>query len=200
MSWAKGVWAGLGFETGGELIFGIGQQMGIMFSIEDMVTSPKRTRWMTFQQKSATIGAGAGGSMGTNFIIGLNAATANDFEGASDATFDFSLDFGIGGLAKYVRTLPEMIEMAAIARKFDRNLMRVAEGLKKYEADAYLFKSATENVLKNHANFRDAFRGQAPIIGFPLPLGSYGLRLSVKAKAEETEVTSWGVMEVKPKR
>lgn len=191
MGWAAGMWAGIGFESGGEIVFGLNQQIGILYSMEDAFSTPRRTRWCVFQQESATIGLGLGGSMGTNLVIGYNADIPADFDGA-DVGFDFSIDLALGKLSSYFRTLPEAIELAGIARKFDRNWMTVADAMQKYEKNRFLIKSATENIAKNQSGVIGTLNGQTALINFPLPLASAGLRLSVKSKAENTTITSFG--------
>lgn len=185
----SGVWAGFGFESGGEILVGMSQQIGVLISIGDLVSSPETVRWMTFQQEAVTLGLGLGGAAGVNFCIGLNATTPLDFDGAPPAQFDFSLDLGLG-LGKYLRTAPEMIELIAIANKFDGRLMSLAKGLTAYDRNAWLIKDATEGVLKNAAGLMDAANRETSLIG--LPVGGGGLRASLKMKFETTDVTSWG--------
>ncbi|WP_458098543.1 hypothetical protein [Roseomonas sp. WA12] len=195
MSWANGIWAGFGFESGGEVIFGIGKQTGFLFSMQDFTSVPRLTRWCLFQQQSATIGLGLGGAAGVNFVVGYNAAVPSDFDGAS-VDFDFSIDLVLGGLNKYFRNLPEMVELVAMVRKFDRNVMKVADAMKKYETNPIKLKTITENLVKNHAGVREALKNQASLISFPLPVVSGGLRLSLKMKAEETTVLSFDAMDL----
>src|SRR6185437_16260903 len=104
---------------------------------------------------------GAGGS---NFVIGTNAATPQDFDGAPPGSIDFSLDMGQAGLGRYLRSAPEMIEMEAIARMFDRRLMALAEGLKKYDENAYRIKDAAEGLVKNGSALFDSAKGDVALI------------------------------------
>lgn len=190
MSWAAGIWAGLGFESGGEVIFGIGKHTGALISIDDFVASPITTRWCAFQQEFATFGLGAGGSGGFNLVVGYNAATPSDFDGAS-VGFDFSIDLVLGRLDSYFRSLPEMIELAAIAKKFDPKMLSVAKGLTKYE-NAKIIKPVVENLVKNYSGVAYALKGEPTLLSFGIPSLSGGLRLSLKCKAESTTVLSFG--------
>lgn len=189
-----GMWAGFGFESGGEIIFGLGQQKGILWSVQDAFTDPRRTRWCTFQQESASVGLGLGGSGGINFIVGYNAAVPEDFDRASGAEFDFSIDLALGKLDKYFRNLPELIELAAIGRKFDPNLIAVANSMKKYE-NSRVLKAAIENLAKNQSSVFDTLKGEVTMLSFPIPGAGGGLRLSIKMKAESTSVLSFGTMD-----
>lgn len=193
MAIETGIWAGVGFESGGEILFGLGSQAGVLLSIDDLCNNPMNVRWCSFLQESATIGAGLGGSGGFNLVVGYNAAVPSDFEGAS-VSFDFSIDLVLGKLDKYVRNLPELIEMAAMARNFDRTWMSIAAGLKKYE-NAVLLKAITENVIKNHGGIAEAVKMEPCLLSFPLPGLTGGLRLSLKYKAEETSLISFGGFE-----
>jgi hypothetical protein len=194
MSWASGIWAGFGFESGGEIIFGLNKHTGVLFSMEDLTSHPSVTRWCAFQQESATIGLGLGGSMGTNFVIGYNAAAPIDFDGAS-VDFDFSIDLALGKLDKYFRNLPEMVELMGIARRFNRTWISVSEAMKKYDQNRLLVKSVAENLVKNHAGIRETLAMSPALLSFPLPI-SGGLRLSLKMKAENTTILSFDAMDL----
>jgi hypothetical protein len=62
----------LAFESAGEIAIGISTQVGLMISIEDLLKAPTAVRWMTFEQKPATVGIGLGGSFSGNFVIGAS--------------------------------------------------------------------------------------------------------------------------------
>jgi len=90
MANTMGIWAGIGFETGGEIILVLNSQAGAMISIDDLISGPSQVRWCSFVQESKTAGLGLGGSGGFNFVIGFNAAKASDFSSAeSEVSFDF---------------------------------------------------------------------------------------------------------------
>jgi len=191
MTMLDNVWAGVGFETGGEMLIGLSQQAGTMLCVGDLIRTPNAVRWMTFQQEAVTAGLGLGGAGGFNFVIGVNATAPQDFDGAPPGSFDFSLDMAMGGLGKYLRSAPEMIELAAIANKFDGKLMSLSKALTSYEKNAYFVKDAAEGLLKNGKNLFDASQREPTMLSLPLP-GSLGLRASIKMKFETTDVTSWG--------
>jgi hypothetical protein len=203
MAWYENTWAGLGFEAASEMGIGISRHTGLMISIGDVVSGAD-VRWLLFQQNSSTLGLGLGGSVGANLVIGLNALGPMDFEyedAASDSagmpSFDFSLDMGQGGigkfagLGKYLYSAPEMVELIAISKKFDRNIMGVANALKGYEKNRYYVQSVTENILKNTGGLIDAHKRKPAIIALPLP-GSLGLRASIKMKFETTDIIPQG--------
>jgi len=201
MARTDNIWVGLGFESGGEIIVGVAQQAGIMVSYGDMLRAKDKVRYLTFQQESTTIGLGLGGAGSVNLILGLNGASPLDFDGVSELSWksiDFSLDMGMGGigkltgLAKYFYSAPELVELAAVARKFDGNLMALADALKKYDANAYLLKDAAEGVIKNTGNALDTIGGSPVMLALPLPGMGLGLRFSIKFKFETTDVQSWG--------
>lgn len=194
MDWCNGLWAGLAFESAGEIGIGVSKNTGLMISIADLEKTPRKVRWMTFQQNCATVGIGLGGALGAAFVIGTNGHVPMDFDGAC-SSFDFSLDMGEAGLGKYIRSAPELVEMAAIAHKFDRKLFAVAEGLKRYEENAYKIRDATEGLLKNGKSLLETHSGDAAIISLPLP-GSLGLRGSIKMKFETTDIISWNTFSV----
>lgn len=194
MGLAAGMWVGFGFESGGEIIFGLGKHTGVLWSVDDFLANAKLTRWCAFQQESATIGLGLGGSAGWNLVVGYNAAIPSDFEGASVGA-DFSVDLALGKLDKYFRNLPEMLELAAIARKFDPTWMSVANNMKKYE-NSKVLKPLTDHLVKNQSGVRDTLGGQTALLAFPLPGLGGGLRLSLKMKAEETTILSFDATEI----
>lgn len=131
-------WVGIGFETGGEIIAGTGYHQGALFCYGDVLKRPDVARYCTIDQQSLSLGLGLGGSGGLTFLLGLNAVDPQNFGQPVDWSLDFSLDMGIGGLAKYVRSLPEMVELAAIGANFNRNGLAIAEALIQYEKNRYL--------------------------------------------------------------
>ncbi len=185
------LWIGIGFETGGEIIVGTGFHQGAAFCYGDSLRTPTMTRYFSFEQRSVTVGLGLGGSGGATFIIGLNAAEPQTFAQPAEWSADFSLDMGIGGLAKYVRTAPEMVKLAAIGANFNRNGLALAEALTQYESNRRLVKDAADIIVKNHGAWLDTVSGSA-LICLPMPFSNFGLRFSVKAKHETTTVTPWG--------
>jgi hypothetical protein len=203
MAWYDNAWAGLGFEAASEMGIGISRHTGLMISVADLISGAS-ARWLIFQQNSSTLGLGLGGAVGANFVIGLNAIRPMDFQyedAASDSggmpSFDFSLDMGQGGigkfagLGKYFYSAPEMVELLAISKKFDGNIMQVANALKGYEKNRYYVQTAAENILKNTGGFMDAYHRKPAMVSLPLP-GSLGLRASIKMKFETTDIFPQG--------
>lgn len=186
------LWVGVGFETGGEIVVGAGQQQGALLCYGDALRTPRLTRYCTIEQQSLTLGAGLGGSGGLTFLVGLNASDPQSFGQPVDWSIDFSLDMGIGGLAKYIRTIPEAVELAAIGAKFNKTGLGIAEALTKYEKNRRLVKDVADGLIKNHGSLLDTLGSKAGIISLPMPLSNYGMRLSLKTKWEGTIVTSWG--------
>jgi hypothetical protein len=203
MAWFTNTWAGLGYEAASEMGIGISRHTGLMISVGDLMAG-NHVRWLSFQQNSSTLGLGLGGAVGLNFVIGLNAARPMDFQYEDAASgshgmpsFDFSLDMGQGGigkfagLGKYFYSIPETIELIGIAKKFDRNIMGIANALKNYEKNIYNIKAVAENILKNAGGLIDAYNKKPAMISLPLP-GSLGVRFSVKMKFETTDVFPQG--------
>jgi hypothetical protein len=187
----SGLWAGLGCESGGEVIGGISQQQGALFSYGDLLATPERVRYCAFDQRAATVGAGLGGAFGFNFLIGVNAPHPQMFAHSMEWGADLSIDLAIAGLSHYLRTLPEMFELAAITRSFSRTGLTIANWLTSYDKNRYLIKDAIEGFIKNCPGLV-ATQGGPEIISLPLPGASWGLRLSIKAKLEGVVVTSYG--------
>jgi hypothetical protein len=189
----SGLWFGLGCETGGEIVGGLSQQQGILYSYADLKKTPYEVRYCLIDQESATIGAGLGGAVAFNFLIGVNASDPQMFGHQMEWGADFSIDMGFSGLGHYLRTLPEMIELAAIAHRFNSAGLEAAELLTKYDENRKFLKDAFEGLVKNRSSLLSTANGHADIISLPLPGASWGLRLSVKAKWEGIVVNRWGV-------
>lgn len=189
-----GVWAGFSFEVGGEIVFGTQTQEGLLVSIGDCVANRRdQIRYLTYEQRAISLGAGLGGSVGSNFVVAMGVVSPQNIVKSGDkAEFDWSLDLVLKGLDKYFRSIPECIELAAIARKFDRNLMRLADGLGKYEQNVKCIKTAAENVVKNASGLADTVSGEPALLTFPL--AGTGLRLSARMKYETTNLTQWGTL------
>ncbi len=83
-----------------------------------------------------------------------------------------------------------------MARKFDRNVMRVADAMKKYEANPMQIKTIAENLVKNHSGVRETLGSSPALLSFPVPLAGGGLRLSLKMKAENTTVLTFKTMDL----
>jgi hypothetical protein len=188
----SGLWFGLGCESGGEILGGLSQQQGILYSYGDLRVTPNKVRYCMIDQEAATIGAGLGGAVGFNFLIGINAIEPQLFGHQMEWGADFSLDMAFSGLGHYVRSLPEMIDLAAIAHRFNGAGLKAAELLTKYDENRKFVKDAFEGIVKNRSSLISGAGEHADIISLPLP-GSWGLRLSVKAKWEGVVVTRWGV-------
>ncbi|MBR0801747.1 hypothetical protein JQ615_41130 [Bradyrhizobium jicamae] len=155
------LWLGLGCESGGEIVGGLAQQQGVLFSYGDLLKTPARVRSCSIDQRSATVGVGLGGAVSMNFLIGVNAPHAQFFGHPMDWGADFSVDLGLSGLAHYVRSLPEMIELAAIAKNFNGAGLKAAEVLTKYEANRRMIKDAFEgSSLRRWTIARISFRSR----------------------------------------
>ena len=201
-SWGKerfmdlgALWFGIGFETGGEIVAGVNYHQGALYSHGDLIKAPKRTRYCSIEQSSATVGLGLGGSGGFTFLIGVNGGDPQVFSQPADWSGDFSLDVGIGGLAKYLRTVPEMIELAKLAKQLSKSQRIAADAFLMYEKNRYLLKDVSEGIIKNSGGMLDALNNKTGLISLPMPLANYGLRFSVKLKYESTTVTNWGTFD-----
>lgn len=186
MTAVPGLWAGIGYDVGGEVAIGIQYGKGTMFCLSD---PDDRVRFCTFRQEAVSVGLGLGGSFGESFIFGINIAQPADIDGA-EAQFDFSLDTGPvreGVLYEYFYDLPEYLQLH----------YELEEGIKHclFTAGKALELANKYNKLKqvaaNQKALRDIVHKKPALIMVPLPVG-FGLRISAKYKFTTTDVISWG--------
>jgi len=188
----SGLWFGIGSETGGEIGVGAGAQTGWLFNYGDLLKTPSNVRYCVLDQRSLSAGVGLGGAASLNFLIGINAPDPEMLGRAVEVDWDFSLDLGLTGLTHYVRSLPEMIELAAVVRHFNGAGLRAADLLMKYDENRKLVKDAAEGLMKNHSALVSAAGLRPDIISLPLPLG-WGFRVSlIKAKWEGVVISRVG--------
>jgi hypothetical protein len=185
-------WVGIAVEAGSELIVGANTQEGVMFSLDD---PPQRKRWFSYETKSASLGAGIGGTVGQVFlVIGTNIATPQQADGY-DGSVDFSLDLGIAGASKYIRSVPEYLkfsyEFAKGWKKLLFNAGRAGEVAEKYGK----LKTMGETTLKNAKGSLDAKGGSPALI--QIPVVGVGLRVSLNYKWSVTDVTNWGTLDLR---
>lgn len=187
-------WVGIAVEAGSELIVGANTQEGVMFSLDD---PPQRKRWFSYETKSASLGAGIGGTVGQIFlVIGMNIATPQQADGY-DGSVDFSLDLGIAGASKHIRSVPEYLKFSYEFAKGWKQLLfnagRAGEVAEKYGK----LKTMAETTLKNAKGSLDA-RGGSPVM-IQIPIVGVGLRVSLNYKWSVTDVTDWGTLNL-PRR
>jgi hypothetical protein len=182
----QNTWAGVSYEVGGEILIGKNYSEGWLFSLSDPAD---KVRFLHFRTDSMSVGAGLGGSAGVAAVFGFNIVSPHD---ASDAEggIDFSLDFGIAGTSKYIRSVPDYLkfwfEFEKGVRRHIYNVGRVAELVEKYGK----LKGISENTIKNSSALQKMYAGQEPAV-VQIPLGT-GLRVSLNYKWAVTDVLSWG--------
>jgi hypothetical protein len=193
VNFAEQGWVGIAVEAGSELIVGANTQEGVMFSIGD---PPQRKRWFTYETKSASLGAGIGGTVGQVFLVlGLNIATPQQADGY-DGSLDFSLDLGLAGTSKYIRSVPDYLTFCfEFAKDWKRLLYqagRASEVAEKYGK----LKTIGETALKNAGGSLNAKGGGATLL--QIPVVGVGLRVALNYKWSVTDVTDWGTLDLRP--
>jgi hypothetical protein len=186
MTW----WAGVSFERGGEIVVGVDRAEGYIF---DFPQHGKPIRYMKFVTETTSVGIGLGGSAGLNFLIGANIHTPMDLEDAGmDDGVGFSLDFGIAGTGKYLRSIPNYMKFVNDFKGgIHRYLYLAGHRLEFLEQHGKL-KTIAENVLKNVDGVQKGISHGPALISVPL---STGLRLSLNYRFSITDVLESGAME-----
>jgi hypothetical protein len=176
------MWAGLAYEVGGEIVVGTSYQKGTLFSLFDPAS---QVQFCTFQQQSISVGAGLGGAYSRSFVVGLNIGQPTNIDGA-EAGFDFSLDAAIAGLGKYVRSIPDYLQFYyEFEEGIRRYLFQAGKAIELADKHKKL-----QAVLSNYKGIETIAQGKPTLV--LIPIGSIGLRISVKYKFTTTEVLSWG--------
>ena len=181
-----GVWAGIGYEVGGEIVVGTSYGRGTIFCLSD---PDKTVRVCTFAQRSVSLGLGLGGAYSPSFIFGFNIGQPSDVDGAA-SQFDFSLDTGLasdGVIGKYIRDIPDYL---MFWHQFEEGIRRHLFSAGKAMALANNYK-VLKQVAANQAGLRDLSGGKPALIVVPLPVGGAGLRVSVRYKLTTTDVLGW---------
>ena len=182
----KNVWAGLGFQTGGRVVFGVDETRGIIFALGDPL---ERTRFAYFVQSGASIGASLGGSGSFVGVLTWGYSNIADLnEGSMDLDLTFAIGLKAAGGGSVGKALSSLADRCGKHYKLLGSAQQAAE---KYSGAKYFAEAA----WKNREHLGHAFNSSKPgFLVLPVPGAGYGLEVSFASRASESRATTQGVV------